>query len=153
MCDRHNTIVCSFDLRSPRINAFQIHEWLYETAHLKEVISVIQIDGPLRKVYVKFVNNESMMRAFQLIECDLEFHHENREISKVTIEITGVGTRHVRVSTLPPEVTAAQITNAISIYGEVKKVHEEVWFHAYRFKVKMGVRLSTLAYVNIFRHT
>ena len=134
MCDRHNTIVCSFDLRSPRINAFQIHEWLYETVHLKEDdISVIQINGPLRKVYVKFVNNESMMRVFQPIQGDLEFHHENGKISKVTIEIAGVGTRRVRVSALPPEVTATQITNAISIYGEVKKVHEEVWFHAYRF--------------------
>ena len=102
---------------------------MYETAH----IGVIQIDGPLRIVYVKFVNNESMMRVFQPIEGDLEFHHENREISKVTIEITGVGTRRVRVSTLPTEVTATQITNAISICREVKKVHEEVWSHAYRF--------------------
>jgi hypothetical protein len=82
MCDRHNTIVCSFDLRSPQINAFQIHEGLYETVHLKEDdICVIQIVGPLHKVYVKFVNNESMMRVIQPIQGDLEFHHENGEIS------------------------------------------------------------------------
>jgi len=86
-----------------------------------------------------------MMRVFQPIEGDLEFHHENREISKVTIEIAGVSTRRVRVSALPPEVTATQITNAISIYGEVKKEHEEVWSHAYRFKVKTGVRLVDIS--------
>jgi hypothetical protein len=69
MCDRHNSILCSFYLRSPRINAFQIHEWLYETANLKEDdISVIQMDGPLRKVYIKFVDNESTMRVFQSIK-------------------------------------------------------------------------------------
>jgi hypothetical protein len=82
MYDRHNTIVWSFDLRSPRINAFQIHEWLNETVQLKEDdIRVIQIDGSLHKVYVKSVNNESMMRVIQPIQGDLEFHHENGEIS------------------------------------------------------------------------
>ena len=106
MCDRQNTLVCSFDLCSPRINAFQIHEWLYEMVHITEdVVRVIQIDGLLRKVYVKFVNAECMMCVFQPIQGDLDFDHDNSEISKVTIEIAGVGTRRVRVSTLPPEVT------------------------------------------------
>jgi hypothetical protein len=63
----------------------------------------------------------------------------------VTIEIAGAGTRRFRVSTLPPEVTATQITNAISIYGKVKKIHEEIWSHAYRFKVKTGVRLVDIS--------
>ena len=50
MCDRQNTLVFSFDIRSPRINAFQIHEWLDENFHIKEdEIRVIQIDCPLRK--------------------------------------------------------------------------------------------------------
>jgi hypothetical protein len=71
----------------------------------EDVVRVIQIDGLLRKVYVKFVNAECMMRVFQPIQGDLDFHHDNSEISKVTIEIAGVGTRRVRVSTLPPEVT------------------------------------------------
>jgi hypothetical protein len=26
-----NTLVCMFDLKSPRITAFQIQEWIYET--------------------------------------------------------------------------------------------------------------------------
>ena len=60
------------------------------------------------------------MRVLQPIQGDLDFHHENGEISKMTVEIAGVGTRRFRVSTLPPEVTEAQITNAMSTYGEVK---------------------------------
>jgi len=63
-----------FDVRSPRINAFQIHEWLYETVRLTEGdVRVIQIDGPVRKMCVKFVNSERMMRVLQPIQGDLNF--------------------------------------------------------------------------------
>jgi hypothetical protein len=31
MSERQNNWVCIFDLKSPRITAFQIHEWIYET--------------------------------------------------------------------------------------------------------------------------
>jgi hypothetical protein len=142
MCDRRNTIVYSFDQRSPKINAFQIHEWLYEKAQLREDdIRVIQIDGPFRKVYVKFVNNESMVRIIQNGQSDLEFLHENGEISKVTMEVAGIGTRRVRITTLPPEITDTQIKNALAIYGEIQTIQEEVWSNTYRFKVKTGVRL------------
>jgi len=130
MCDRQNTIVCSFDVRSPRINAFQIHEWLYETVRLTEDdVRLIQVDGPLRIVYVKFVNSECMMRVLQPMKGDLDFNHETGEISKVRVDIARVGTRRVRVSTLPPEVTEAQIMNAMTTYGEVKKIHDDVWSH------------------------
>jgi len=109
-CDRQNKIVCSFDMRSPKINAFQIHEWLHDTLRLNEGdIRVIQINGPLRKVYIKFVDSGRMMRALQPIQVDLEFYHETEEISKMTVEIAGVGIRRVRVSTLPPEVTEDQL--------------------------------------------
>jgi len=146
MCDRQYTIVCSFDVRSPRINAFQIHEWLYETVRLtKDDVRVIQIDGSLRKGYVKFVNSERMMRVLQPIQGDLDFYHENGVISKVTVEIAVVRSRRVRVTTFPPEVTEAQIPNVMSTYGEIKKIHDEIWSHAYRFKVKTGVRLVDIS--------
>jgi hypothetical protein len=34
--ERHNTIVCIFDHGSPRITAFYIHEWVYDTLRLEE---------------------------------------------------------------------------------------------------------------------
>lgn len=106
MSDRQNWIVFSFDMRSPRINAFQIHEWLHDTLHITEDdIRVIQIDGPLRKVYIKFVDSERMMRVLPPIQGDLDFHHESGEISKATVEVAGGGIKRVRVSTFPPEVT------------------------------------------------
>jgi len=82
-----------------------------------------------------------MKRVPHTIQVDLNFHHENGETCKETVEIAGVGARRVRVSTLPPEVAEAQITNVIFTYGDVKKIHDEVRSHAYRFKVKTSVRL------------
>jgi len=97
-------------MRSPKINAFQIHEWLHDTLRLNEDdIRVIQIDGTLRKVYIKFVDSGRMMRGLQPIQVDLEFYHETGEIPKMTVEIAGVGIRRVRVSIFPPEVTEDQV--------------------------------------------
>ena len=57
MTDRQNTIVCAFDQRSPRITAYHIHEWINEKLRLEEdEISTIQIDGPRRRVFIKFTN-------------------------------------------------------------------------------------------------
>ena len=45
------------------------------------------------------------------------------------------------MSTVPPEITEAQIKNALSIYGDIKQIQDEVWSQAYRLRVKNGVRL------------
>jgi len=59
MSDRQNTIICIFDPKSPRISAFQIHEWIYERLQLPEHdVRMVQIDGPQRRVYIKFVDHE-----------------------------------------------------------------------------------------------
>jgi hypothetical protein len=57
--ERKNLIVSVSDPRSPRITAFQIHEWIYDQMKLQEDdVTMIQIDGPRRRVYIKFVNEE-----------------------------------------------------------------------------------------------
>jgi hypothetical protein len=51
--ERQNTLVCSFEPTSPRITAYQIHEWIHENMHLQEEdVRMIQIDGPQRKIYI-----------------------------------------------------------------------------------------------------
>jgi hypothetical protein len=105
MTDRRNTIVCIFDPTSPRISAFQIHEWIYEQLHLPEHdVRMVQIDGPRRRVYMKFIDYEQMQTVFQVTNGQTEFRHDNGEISQVKVEIAGVGTRRIRVANLPPEI-------------------------------------------------
>jgi hypothetical protein len=36
MGEGRNTIVCAFDLNSPRISAYDIHEWIYTQMRLEE---------------------------------------------------------------------------------------------------------------------
>ena len=87
MSDRLNTILCGFDPRSPRINAFHIHECIYENLHIaEESIRMIQVDGPRRRVYIKFTDEEMMNKIIQNTEGQLSFRHDNGEISKVFIE-------------------------------------------------------------------
>jgi len=128
------------------VNAYQIHEWLHDTVLIREDdVRVIQIDGTLRKIYVKFVSPHKMANRLQQSQGELRFYHENGDISSVKVEITGVGIRRVRVSTLPQEVTEAQIKNALAQYGDIKQIHDDVWSQAYRFKEKTGVRLVDIS--------
>ena len=61
MTDRQNSIVCAFDQRSPRITAYHIHEWIHEKLRLEEdEISMIQIDGRRRRVFIKSTNGVRM---------------------------------------------------------------------------------------------
>jgi hypothetical protein len=50
-----------FDPRSPRISAYDIHEWIHETMRLREEkVATVQIDGSKRQVYVKLREYQRM---------------------------------------------------------------------------------------------
>ena len=93
MCERQNTLVFIFDQRSPRITAYQIHEWLYEQLRLQEDEIMIQIEGPRRRVYIKFVTNEKMQTVLRSTAGQLEFQHETGEISFVSCINSWNGTK------------------------------------------------------------
>ena len=105
MNDRQNTIVCIFDVRSPRITALQIHEWIYENLRLPEKdVRMIQIDGPGRRVFIKLNTSEQAQLILQTTKGQLEFRHDNGELSKVQLDLAGMGIRRIRIANLPPEV-------------------------------------------------
>jgi hypothetical protein len=86
MCERQNTIVCSFNLASPRISAFEIHEWLHDTLRLHESdVRMVQVDGPRRQVCVKFTDLDRMQTVFQSTSGQAEFWHDTGEIGLVKI--------------------------------------------------------------------
>jgi hypothetical protein len=102
MGERQNTIICAFDLKSPRITAYDIHEWIYAQIGLDENdITMVSIDGPKRHVYIKFRDSNRLQEVFNMTRGRAEYRH-NGEISIVRIETAGMGMRRVRIANPPP---------------------------------------------------
>jgi hypothetical protein len=74
MNDKQNTIVCIFDARSPRITALHIHEWIYENLRLPDKdVRMIQIDGPVRWVFIELNTSEQAQSILHTTKGQLEF--------------------------------------------------------------------------------
>jgi len=143
MKDRQNTIVCIFDVRSPRITALHIHEWIYENLRLPEKdVRMIQIDGPGRREFIKLNTSEQAQSILQTTKGELEFRHDNGELSIVHLELAGMGIRRIRIANLPPEVPDRIIRETLSTYGDVTEISEETWSKAYRYPVPKGIRIA-----------
>jgi hypothetical protein len=126
MVERQNTTVCIFDPKSPRISAYNIHEWIFESLQLEEDdLFMIQVDGPKQHVYIKFKNTDKLQKILNDNKAQHDFKHENVEISKVQIEHAGMGIRTIRIANLPPEVSERAIHSILSRYGEVKEIKAE----------------------------
>jgi hypothetical protein len=109
----------------PRINAFEIHEWIHEKLQLEEAdVEMIQIDGPRRRVYTKFTTNTLMYTVLNETQGRLEFNNENGERSRVNEEIAGMGVKKVRIAILPTEVSDDTLRAALTPYG-VLSITEE----------------------------
>jgi hypothetical protein len=80
MNERTSTIVCIFDQRSPRISAYDIHEWINENLKSEDPdIQAIQVDGPKFQVFIKFYCEE-MKETLRRTTGTSEYKHENGEI-------------------------------------------------------------------------
>ena len=154
MGERRNTIVCAFDLKSPRILAYDIREWIYTQLKLEEnEVTMVQIDGPKRHVYIMFRDNNRLLDVLHLTGGQVEYRHTNGEISIVRLETAGLGMRKVRIANLPPEVPDAVIRTVLSSYGEVQGVQAETWSRAYRYTIANGIRIASITLPNISHPT
>ena len=70
-----------------------------------------------------------------------EYKHDDGEISQVSVEIAGMGTKRIRISGLPPEVKEATIKESLSKYGEIVQIRDEMWVAVYRYKVFNGIKI------------
>jgi hypothetical protein len=77
---------------------------------------MIQIDGPRRHVYIKFTNTERMQQVLTETKGQMEFRHDNGELSKVSIEPARMGVRRIRIANLPPEVNDRTIRHMLTKY-------------------------------------
>ena len=71
---RQNSIVCFFDPKNPRITAYEIHEWIYDLLRLQEDdVCMIHVDGPRRRVFIKFIKNERMQAILRTTQGQLVY--------------------------------------------------------------------------------
>ena len=104
---------------------------MHDTLRLEENdIRMIQIDGPRRRVYIKFWSEEHTHEVYKSTGGQVEYRHENGEISQVNIDIAGMGIKRVRIACLPPEVKESTIKEYMSKFGDVKSIRDEMWTQA-----------------------
>jgi len=128
MSDRLTTFVCIFDPRNPRISAYNIHEWFHDSLRLvEEGIQMTQVDGSKRRVFIKFFNEDRMKEILRDTNGACEYKHNNGEISQVSVEIAGKGTKRIRIAGLQPEVKKATKKEDLSKSGEIVHIRDEMW--------------------------
>jgi len=120
MAERLSTIVCTFDPASPKITAFEIHEWIHNTLRIPEQnVTMIQVDGVRRQVFIKMVNNDCVQTLLRDTSGEAKYKHRSGEVSTVGIAVAGLRTKHVRVANLPPEVPDTALTTSLAPFGKV----------------------------------
>jgi len=145
MSERRNTLVCCFDPASPRLTAFDIHECIHSQLQvLEHSISMIQIDGIRRQVYIKFIDISYVHDILRATNGETNYKHVTGEISPVRIMVAGMGLKRVRLANLPPEVSQSNIRIAMSQFGNVQNIQEETWAKQYRYNVSNGVKIVTM---------
>jgi hypothetical protein len=145
MTERQNTVVCTFDPSSPRINAYDIHEWIHAALKIPEnKVRMIQIDGIKRQVFIKFVDSDSVQALISDTSGQAEYKYTNGELSIVNIDMAGMGTKHVRVASLPPETTNEALQAALANYRKLLNIQNETWSRVYRYPVPNWVRQITM---------
>jgi hypothetical protein len=70
-----------------------------------------------------------------------EYKHTTGELSIVNITNAGMGTKRVRIANLPPEVQNASIRTALTPFGTILTITEEMWSKIYRYPVANGTRI------------
>jgi len=142
MAERKNTVVCTFEATSPKTSAVDIHEWCFNDLKVTEdILLAIQIDGVKKQVFIKFTEQRHVDNILQMTNGQIEFKHGNGEISIVTIDTAGLGTRRVRIANLPPELNNTSIRTSLTPFGQIHSITDENWSSRYRFQVTNGIRI------------
>jgi hypothetical protein len=88
---------------------------------IEDDLSMIQIDGLRRCVYIKFVTSAGMLKVLQDTIGTLEYRHDNGEQSYVKIEIGGMDTRDIRLANLLPEIHDRVIKEVLNSHPFVEE--------------------------------
>ena len=139
--ERLNTIVCNFDPASPKITAFDIHEWLHNSLRIPEQnVTMIKTDGIRRQVFIILINNDCVQSLLRDTSGEIKYKHQVGVVSTVGITVAGLGTKRVRVANQPPEVPDAVLLTALATFGKVQTIQGELWAKTYGYAVPNGIR-------------
>jgi hypothetical protein len=106
---------------------------------------MVQIDGPRRQVFIKFIDVQYVHDILQITQHTAEYKHSNGVVSVLRIEMAGLGTKPVRIGNLPPEIQEGILRAHIAPYGEIHTIQEAHWSNFYRYKVANGIRIGVIA--------
>jgi hypothetical protein len=128
MTERLNTLVCTFDPASPRITAYDIHEWIYATLRLPDSdVNMIQIDGIKRQVFIKMTNIEKVQAVVNATGGEIDYTYPTGQIPTVTLAVAGLATKRFRVANLPPEISHDELRTALTPYEKTVNIQTEKW--------------------------
>jgi hypothetical protein len=92
-------------------------------------------------VIIKFTKSTRLHSVLTDTKRQLEFKHDNGELSQVTVQLAGMGMRKIRIANMPPEVNDRMIKDILVKYGEVREIKEEQRTRAYRYKGSNAIRI------------
>jgi hypothetical protein len=145
MAERLNTTVCTFDPASPKITAFEIHEWIHNTLRIPEQnVTMIQVDGIRRQVFIRLVNNDCVQTLLRDTSGEAKYKHHSGEVSTVGIAVAGLGMKQLRVANLPSEVSDTAFMTSLAPFGKVLTIQQEMWTKMYRCPVANGICQVTI---------
>jgi hypothetical protein len=125
-CERKDTAVCTFDKETPKILAFDIHEWIYEHLRTNEnENTTIQTDGLIRQVFIKFTQTRELRALFDSTKGTAIY-------KLVTCGISRVRLCPLAWARLLPEMPADVIQRTLHKFGTVQEITDEKWSTAYR---------------------
>jgi hypothetical protein len=152
--DRQNKIVCVFKLKSSRIAAYEIHEWIHENLRIfPHDILMLQSDIKKRHGYINFRDRRSMQTILLATAGQMHYKLSNGEISTVHIEAVRIRKTWILVANLPPEIPENVLRCSPAKYGEFHEITNETCANKYRFQCSIEYELPRSSFHHTYHHT
>jgi hypothetical protein len=113
----------------------------------EDEVAMIQIYGAKRQVFAKLHKYKHMSDILESTQREGESRHNRGEKSVVRIQDAGLGTKRVRFTNIPPEVSDSVLKAALERYGQVKGIHADTWSQGYHYPVDNGIREAMVTLV------
>lgn len=89
-------------------------------------------------------NTKKVQAVLHATGGEIEYTYPSGQVSTVTLAVAGLGTKRIRVATLPPEVSYDEMQAALTPHGKIVDIQTEKWSNNYRYAVDNGVRQVTI---------